>query len=88
MPTQFEKSRIFLIARQLLYLLGAFGSMFVQFALASVYHENTFDEFMWVENIQSGLLLFSALTFTAAGIRRPAFRGLCLALASLCMLAV
>ena len=83
-----EKRRFQAAIRQGLYFMGAFVVMGVQFLLSHVFHEHTFDEFMWVENLQAGLLVFSGAMFAWNGVRRPAFRPLCLLLASVCALTV
>jgi hypothetical protein len=85
-----EKQLLQMTIRQGLYFIGAFVVMGVQFWLSRVFHEHTFDEFMWAENLQAGLLVFSCAMFAWNGIRHTStsFRPLCFLLASGCALAV
>ncbi len=74
--------------RQLGYVAGCLGIMFVQLALARVYHQDTFKELHLVENLQFSLLVVSALVFFAfAAGERTRRRPLGWLLASFCLLA-
>ena len=73
--------------RQLGYVAGCLGIMFVQHALAHVYHQDTFKELHLVENLQFTLLVLSALVYFAFAAGQRARRPLGWLLASFCLLA-
>ncbi len=85
--TNSEKTTIFSAVRQLLYCAGCFGVIFLEYAIAAVCKEKTFDENGILENFQLGELLFACVLFLIVSLRRKDLHKLGIVFASLCAFA-
>ena len=87
MMTDTDKSTIFSAIRQIIYLAGCFGVMFLQHAIAAVCKDKTFDENGILENLQLGELLLACALFFCVSFICKNFHILGVVFASLCAFA-
>ena len=87
MMTESEKSTLLSAIRQILYCAGCFGVTFLEYAIAAVCKEKTFDENGILENFQLGELLLACALFLIVSLRRKDFHKLGIVFASLCAFA-
>ncbi len=87
MMTISEKTTFWSATRQLLYCAGCFVMIFLEYAIATIYKDRTFDENGIMENLQLGELLFACALFCIIALRQKTFTKLSLFFASLCAFA-
>lgn len=81
------KSGLYTALRQVCYLGGALVLMFLQWWIAPVFHNETFEESNIVENLQVAFLGTALLFFLVRAYLHKSGRSICLLCASLCALA-